>query len=58
MKRIVLGLAFAAVAAFGPQQASALPEFCGETFQPECDICLEDTWGNRICAPVTFGPPE
>ena len=55
MKRTLLGLALAA-AALAPAPASAIgPTLCGGTFQPECDICYEDTW-QRICLPVTFGP--
>ena len=46
MKRVLLGLAVVASAAFAAPPASAA--VCGETFQPPCEHCVQPDW--------TFGP--
>lgn len=55
----LLGLAAAVAAAAAltaPASAAVYgPTFCGGTFQPECDVCLDDA-GVDFCVPVTFGP--
>ena len=52
MKRAVLGLALAAVAAIATPQASASPEpvWCGITPRIPCGFCLVDEeTGERTC---------
>ena len=53
MKRIVLGLSIAAVAAFAAPPASAGVEIirCGITPRIPCGVCYTDVTVGQICVP-------
>lgn len=61
MKRTLLGLAIAAVAATAAPQAASAVEYCDATFRPSCSQCLPDqvNWtGMPICVWIGDLLPE
>lgn len=52
MKRFLLGLSVAALAATSAPQASAAVQYCGITPRIPCGFCYTDvTTGERTCVP-------
>lgn len=56
MKRALLGIAVAAAAAFAAPPAQAAG-YCGDTFQPPCEYCVQPDWTfGPICQSIDIGP--